>query len=77
MSEQLNIEEEWSLKVQIEDMSEGEGKRYRCFLYDSDTYNKEWGKGWNESLSEGWGNSPRAAFINATQKIEWKEKANK
>jgi len=73
MSEILEIEEDWSLLVQIEDTSEGEGKQYRCFLYDSDTYNKEWGKGWNEPLSEGLGDSPRLAFMEATGKLEWKE----
>jgi hypothetical protein len=73
MSAKLEIEEDWSLRVQIEDMSEGEGKQYRCFLYDPDTYNKEWGKGWNEPLGEGWGDSPRLAFIKATEKLEWKE----
>ena len=73
MSETLQVVEDWSLRVQIDDVSEGEGKEYRCSLYDPDVYNEEWGKGWNELLSDGWGSTPRLAFMNAVQQLEWKE----
>jgi hypothetical protein len=72
MSERLQVVEDWSLRVQIDDVSEGEGKEYRCSLYDPDTYNEEWGKGWNELLSDGWGSTPQLAFIEATKRLDWK-----
>jgi len=65
MSETLNVVEDWSLRVQIDDVSEGEGKEYRCSLYDSDES--------NELLGEGWGNNPRVSFMNAVLQLEWKE----
>ena len=65
MNDMLNVVEDWSLRVQIDDVSEGEGKEYRCSLYDPDES--------NELLGEGWGSSPRLAFMNATQQLEWRE----
>ena len=65
MSDMLNVVEDWSLRVQIDDVSEGEGKEYRCSLYDPDTD--------NELLGEGWGNNPRVSFMNAVLQLEWKE----
>ena len=65
MNDTLNVVEDWSLRVQIDDVSEGEGKEYRCSLYDPDES--------NDLLGEGWGNSPRLAFMKATQQLEWRE----
>jgi hypothetical protein len=71
VNDTLNVVEDWSLQVQIDDVSEGEGREYRCSLYDPDTYNEEWGKGWNELLSDGWGSTPQLAFIEAAKRINW------
>lgn len=73
MNETLEVIEDWSLRVQIDDVSDGKGTEYRCSLYDPDVYNEEWGKGWNELLSDGRGSTPRLAFIEATQRLDWKQ----
>ena len=73
MNDTLNVVKDFSLRVQIDDVSEGEGKEYRCSLYDPDVYNEEWGKGWNELLSDGWGSTPQLALIEATSRIDWSQ----
>jgi hypothetical protein len=65
MNETLEVVEDWSLRVQIDDVSDGKGTEYRCSLYDPDVN--------NELLGEGWGTNPRLAFNEATQRLDWKQ----